>query len=161
MRLWHKELLPVLPRQQLLGQWRECCAIAQSIAENGKTNHILINRIMDYPIEHFIKYSQLVFYEMKRRKFSVMWESFSKYIPSVQDDAKWYVPYDDLFKNWHNRRYLIICYYNLMEKYESGGFSDKEWEAIRLYLGTAHNVYSSFDEIERKRSKGEPIWNIK
>lgn len=23
MRLWHKDLLPVLPRQQLLGQWRE------------------------------------------------------------------------------------------------------------------------------------------
>lgn len=25
MRLWHKDLIPYLPRQQLLGQWRECC----------------------------------------------------------------------------------------------------------------------------------------
>lgn len=25
MRLWHKDLIPVLPRKQLLGQWLECC----------------------------------------------------------------------------------------------------------------------------------------
>ena len=27
MRLWHQDLIPYLPRQQLLGQHRECCAL--------------------------------------------------------------------------------------------------------------------------------------
>lgn len=27
MRLWHEELIPLLPRKQLLGQHRECCAL--------------------------------------------------------------------------------------------------------------------------------------
>jgi uncharacterized protein (TIGR02328 family) len=27
MRLWHYKLIPYLPRQQLLGQHRECCAL--------------------------------------------------------------------------------------------------------------------------------------
>jgi len=27
MRLWHYKLIPHLPRQQLLGQHRECCAM--------------------------------------------------------------------------------------------------------------------------------------
>lgn len=27
MRLWHEQLIPYLPRQQLLGQHRECCAL--------------------------------------------------------------------------------------------------------------------------------------
>lgn len=27
MRLWHEELISKLPRQQLLGQHRECCAL--------------------------------------------------------------------------------------------------------------------------------------
>lgn len=27
MRLWHQSLIPKLPRQQLLGQHRECCAL--------------------------------------------------------------------------------------------------------------------------------------
>ena len=50
MRLWHKDLIPVLPRQQLLSQWRECCCIARNIVENGTPNHILVNKILDYPI---------------------------------------------------------------------------------------------------------------
>lgn len=27
MRLWHEDLIHKLPRQQLLGQHRECCAL--------------------------------------------------------------------------------------------------------------------------------------
>ena len=27
MRLWHEDLIRKLPRQQLLGQHRECCAL--------------------------------------------------------------------------------------------------------------------------------------
>ncbi|MBO1911863.1 hypothetical protein J4G37_44625, partial [Microvirga sp. 3-52] len=27
MRLWHEDMLMELPRQQLLGQHRECCAL--------------------------------------------------------------------------------------------------------------------------------------
>lgn len=31
MRLWHIDLIPVLPREQLVAQWRECSAIAGAI----------------------------------------------------------------------------------------------------------------------------------
>lgn len=27
MRLWHQDIIELLPRQQLLGQHRECCAL--------------------------------------------------------------------------------------------------------------------------------------
>ena len=46
MRLWHKDLIPYLPRQQLLGQWRECCCIAKSIHDKGSPNHLLVNKII-------------------------------------------------------------------------------------------------------------------
>ena len=59
MRLWHKDLIPRLPRQQLLGQWRECCLIAKQIDTKGTPNHVLVNRIMDYDPWHFWKYSQM------------------------------------------------------------------------------------------------------
>ena len=39
MRLWHKDLIDVLPRQQLISQWREICCIAKNIAEKGTPNH--------------------------------------------------------------------------------------------------------------------------
>ena len=48
MRLWHKDLIAFLPRKQLLGQWRECCAIARNIAVNGTPNHVLVNKVLDY-----------------------------------------------------------------------------------------------------------------
>ena len=70
MRLWHKDLIPVLPRQQLLGQWRECCLIAKNIVTIGKPNHILVDKIMEYPIEEFARYGYLVFREMCSRGYS-------------------------------------------------------------------------------------------
>ena len=27
MRLWHEQMIPKLPKNQLLGQHRECCAL--------------------------------------------------------------------------------------------------------------------------------------
>lgn len=47
MRLWHKDLIKVLPKQQFLGQIRELTAICKDIQTKGKTNHILINKIMN------------------------------------------------------------------------------------------------------------------
>ena len=34
MRLWHVDLIEVLPRKQLLSQWRECCCIARRVDKN-------------------------------------------------------------------------------------------------------------------------------
>lgn len=71
MRLWHKDLISVLPRQQLLGQWRECCAIAKNIYTKGSPNHILVNKIMEYHIDNFILYSYKVYSEMFNRNYNV------------------------------------------------------------------------------------------
>lgn len=28
---------------------------------------------------------------------------------------------------WHNDRYFLQCFYNLQEKHDCGGITDKEW----------------------------------
>ena len=50
MRLWHTELIKVLPREQLVAQWRELCAIAGAVQKNGTPNHILVNFVLDYDL---------------------------------------------------------------------------------------------------------------
>ena len=50
MRLWHKDLIPYLPKEQLVSQWRECSSIAGAIIKNGTPNHGLVNYVLDYPI---------------------------------------------------------------------------------------------------------------
>lgn len=131
MRLWHKDLIPVLPKQQLLGQWRECCAIARNIAVKGTPNHILVNKIMDYPMGHFWKYGFLVFSEMKRRGYKCNFDNFEKWIekPYVLITPE----YNQLFEGWHNISYLRQCFFNLQEKYDCGGISDIEFgQVIKL-----------------------------
>lgn len=71
MRLWHKDLIPVLPVSNFLHSGRELCAIAKSIRENGTPNHILVNRIIDYPMYHLYNYASLVEIEMKKRGYKV------------------------------------------------------------------------------------------
>ena len=93
IRLWHYQLLKYLPHQQILSQLRECVAIAKDIYETGKTNHILINPIMDYPIEHFQEYCDMVIEEMDMRDYKVSQktiEKLSKYL-----NYQCYVPFAD------------------------------------------------------------------
>ena len=138
MRLWHKDLIPVLPRKQLLGQWRECCAIAKNIAEKETPNHLLVNRIMDYPRDHFLHYCELVFKEMKRRGFKVSWEDkAAQYFPSIY----LLVPYHEIFDKWHDDQYLLQCFYNLQEKFDCGGLTDEEYDEIhKLMLSKGFRV---------------------
>ena len=130
MRLWHKDLIPVLPRQQLLAQWRECCCIAKNIAEKGTPNHLLVNRIIDYSEEHFLGYCKLVYNEIINRGYKADWEKIDKYFCSTTK-PKYYAA---IFCYWHNDRYLLQCYYNLQEKYDCGGITEDEWGKIAAYM---------------------------
>jgi uncharacterized protein (TIGR02328 family) len=129
MRLWHKDLIPFLPRQQLLGQWRECCLIAKQIAEKGTPNHVLVNRVMEYPINHFHDYAAMIDDEMQARGYRSNWSRFAMWNIGY---ATWYTPpaYEDMFGDWHNNRYLRQCLANLQEKADAGAIPAEEWQLI-------------------------------
>lgn len=136
MRLWHKDLITKLPREQLVAQWRECSAIAGAIIKNGTPNHLLVNYVLDYPIEHFIVYSILVRAEMSRRGYRTSEKVMDK-IKSLSTRTNVPVRYGDLFKNHHDEIYYKICLWNLYEKYIRDGFTLDD------------NNYHLFDEIYR------------
>ena len=77
MRLWHKQLISVLPREQLVAQWRELSSCAGNIVTKGTPNHILVNPIINYPMNHFVTYAAAVRSDMTRRGYKTMdkvWE---------------------------------------------------------------------------------------
>ena len=127
MRLWHKDLIQVLPRQQLLGQWRECCCIAKNIAVNCTPNHLLVNKVLEYPESQFNVYTLAVYKEMIKRGYKCDWNSFVKW--RINRNYEWDIK--DIFTDWHNDRYLRQCLYNLQEKYDCGGISEEEWKIIQ------------------------------
>ena len=129
MRLWHKDLICVLPREQLVAQWRECSAIAGNILTKGTPNHILVNKIMDYSMDHFITYAAAVRAEMTSRGYRTMNSVWDKII-KVADGSYTILPIEEIYPEWMNEEYLAICYYNLKEKYMCGGVKEEEFKHI-------------------------------
>lgn len=135
MRLWHKDLIKVLPKQQLLGQWRELACIAKNIKEKSTPNHILVNKIMNYDLDHFCNYAIYVSNEMGNRGYKIN-EKVAHNIDNITEHHT-IITLQNLFPSWHNDKYLKQCLYNLQEKYDCGGISEEEWQKI----------YKNFKEI--------------
>ena len=143
MRLWHKDLITALPREQLVAQWRELSAIAGNLNTKGTPNHILVNKVCDYPREHFISYAFWVRQEMTRRGYRTMESVWNKIYCTRETDygELQILPIEELFPGWHNDRYLEQCYFNLEEKYDCGGVTQEWFEKIQnIYFGVKYHV---------------------
>ena len=68
MRLWHQSLIPHLPRQQLLGQHRECCALrgAGWLDANRACQSLLRGSCTDHPRDRGASESRTGFGGRKR-----------------------------------------------------------------------------------------------
>lgn len=132
MRLWHKDLIEVLPRQQLLGQWRELNSIFKL-----QNRHILINFVYDYDFGHLLGYTNMVVAEMENRGYKINLENATKYFdPLIRETQGFKIPfYENLFEEKMNERYLKQCLYNLQEKYDCGGITQEEWRKIEDKFG--------------------------
>jgi uncharacterized protein (TIGR02328 family) len=146
--LWHRELLPYLPDAQFKGQLRELVAIMHDWRDKGKTNHLLINRVMEYDKKHltsyFISYSQ-----QYRRRYhkeidrGIVWEflEFANYKNDV--DYEYSITNNKItsikvlrgiFDGWHTKEYLRSNMANLWEKHFMGigksRITDEEWARL-------------------------------
>ena len=132
MRLWHTELIKVLPREQLVAQWRELSAIAGAIQKNGTPNHILVNFVLEYPWDDFISYAYYVRQEMTKRGYRTMNSVWDK-ITALSADYK-ILPLEEIYKEKMDNTYLKICFYNLYEKILCGGIKEPDSSnIIKLY----------------------------
>ena len=131
MKLRHKNLIAVLPKEQLVAQWRELSAIAGSIQKKGTPNHILVNFVLEYDYNHFISYAAEVREEMTRRGYRTMEKVWEK-ITSLKPEYK-RLPHNEIYKEKMDEVYLTICYYNLYEKYLCNGIKDSDFKEI-MYL---------------------------
>lgn len=67
MRLWHQKLIPILPRQQLLGQHRECCALRGA---GWGRKHSVVNYVFKYSPNKLVAYHALIMDEMIKRGYN-------------------------------------------------------------------------------------------
>ena len=66
MRLWHQALIPYLPRQQLLGQHRECCALR---GKSWGRKHSVVDYVFIHSPVYLVAYHYLIIDEMEQRGY--------------------------------------------------------------------------------------------
>ena len=127
MRLWHQKLIPYLPRQQLLGQHRECCALR---GKGWKKPHATINYVFNYPPHYLIAYHYLIIQEMKNRGYNPdpIWRNSAYRGKVLEYDYNWtnddkachfyFLARDEghILYEEHNEKYLQECLENLKNK---------------------------------------------
>lgn len=118
MRLWHEDLIPRLPRQQLLGQHRECCALR---GNGWNKKHATVNYVFQYSPYKLYQYHMLVINEMKHRgyKNNPLWEEPTyrgTNCPSYNESELVEEPKSRPIYPEHDMAYLEGCLSNLSEK---------------------------------------------
>ena len=68
MRLWHEQMISILPKNQLLGQHRECCALR---GNGWNKKHKTVDYVFSYSPYHLFMYHSLVMDEMEKRGYRV------------------------------------------------------------------------------------------
>ena len=68
MRLWHEKIIHLLPKNQLLGQHRECCALR---GNGWGKKHKTVDYVFLYSPYYLFVYHSLVMDEMVKRGFKV------------------------------------------------------------------------------------------
>ena len=99
MRLWHETLIPLLPRQQLLGQHRE---VATLRGKGWGKKHATVDYVFTHSYYKLFQFHLLVLAEMEKRSYT--------------PDPVAPVPLTHPIYPEHNDSYLAECLLNLEQK---------------------------------------------
>ena len=124
MRLWHQSLIPYLPRQQLLGQHRECCALR---GRGWRRPHTTVNYVWEnYTPSRLVAYHYLIMNEMKARGYhpDPIWYNVNWRGNTLGEVNGWVaqkivdvlVDKNEILYKEHNDKYLEECLENLKSK---------------------------------------------
>ena len=124
MRLWHQSLIPLLPRQQLLGLHRETCALR---GKGWGRKHATVDYVFTHTPERLVAYHYLVMDEMERRGYKPdkIWRDINYRGKDLGYEENWCDK--DIIEMWlnykkgnlyyeHDEAYLNECLENLRQK---------------------------------------------
>ena len=116
MRLWHEQIIHLLPKNQLLGQHRECCALR---GNGWNKKHKTVDYVFTYSPYNLFIYHSKIMDEMEKRGYRVSTEWRDKNYRGQK--AKSYSNLEEtkisspIYKE-HNEEYLSECIENLAGK---------------------------------------------
>ena len=116
MRLWHEQIIHLLPKNQLLGQHRECCALR---GKGWNKKHKTVDYVFTYSPYNLFIYHSKIMDEMEKRGYRVSREWRDKNYRGQKAES--YSNLEEtsistpIYKE-HNSEYLAECIENLATK---------------------------------------------
>ena len=116
MRLWHEQIIRLLPKNQLLGQHRECCALR---GNGWNKKHKTVDYVFTYSPYNLFIYHSKILDEMEKRGYRVSIEWRDKNYRGQKAES--YSNLEEtnisspIYKE-HNDEYLLECIENLAGK---------------------------------------------
>lgn len=116
MRLWHEQIIQLLPKNQLLGQHRECCALR---GNGWNKKHKTVDYVFTYSPYNLFVYHSKIMDEMEKRGYLVSREWRDKNYRGQKAES--YSNLEEtsistpIYKE-HNDDYLAECIENLAGK---------------------------------------------
>ena len=116
MRLWHEQIINLLPKNQLLGQHRECCALR---GNGWNKKHKTVDYVFTYSPYNLFIYHSKIMDEMEKRGYRVSIEWRDKNYRGQKAES--YSNLEEInistpiYKE-HNDEYLQECIENLATK---------------------------------------------
>lgn len=113
MRLWHEQIIHLLPKNQLLGQHRECCALR---GKGWNKKHKTVDYVFTYSPYNLFIYHSKIMDEMEKRGYRVSREWRDKNYRGQKAES--YSNLEEtsistpIYKE-HNNEYLLECIENL------------------------------------------------
>lgn len=149
MRIWHYELIDVLPNAQLKAMRYE---LGDMIKQYPNIKHGLVKYANDYSLEFLMSYFIRVLREFDKRGINHR-SSYDDEIISIYSSPISREVDEDLFYPEHNDRYLKQCYYNLQEKADRRIISSEEWKLIHKKIYgkiSQENIFKVGDRVKVK-----------
>lgn len=149
MRIWHKDLIDVLPDNLLLQLQNDCLTIIGNLVDFDSTGDDLCDRMLEYPKTHFTTYCTEVAREVMSREITTqethelikeataMHSTETTFYSFIAWEDACYVTHQRLFEFWHSPRYLQQCLLILEEMYDCDLIMYKDWFGILNKVKTA------------------------
>ena len=116
MRLWHEQIIHLLPKNQLLGQHRECCALR---GNGWNKKHKTVDYVFTYSPYNLFIYHSKIMDEMEKRGYRVSREWRDKNYRGQKAESYSNLKETNIstpiYKE-HNDKYLLECIENLAGK---------------------------------------------
>lgn len=136
MRLWHVELLEVLPEKHLRQQLRDCVTLVENW-DNEKSrlkNNLEVNYIFEEDKVKFNVYSEKVLKAHEARDILVTAKVSDRLKIDEKEVEKYKKEFPKSNYKQHNKRYMKQCFYKLEEECDYGLLESEDfYPVVTLY----------------------------